>query len=280
VRASNAALERFQLAQVAGDAAALGPSIQHALEHRPEPDGRFARRPSTASLILSDERRARTRSVWRLRTVRTAAALAVTVAIAGWTLTAGASYSLVSRFASIRPVTAVAVARPEVGVLIDAPGGQIPALANVLAGYGIHASFALDRASSPLETTVLSYGDQALPRLPTGGLVRWMGARGQLRTLMASMGYRNHFLYESSGSSVGQWLVAHGAGGRLVAGAVRLHDSDDSLGQLRPGEVIEVSVSSPDQMVHVLGKLVYGLEIRHLSAVPVGRLMRDAGTSV
>jgi hypothetical protein len=165
-------------------------------------------------------------------------------------------------------------------VLIDAPSGQIPELANVLASYGIHASFALDQASSPVETTVLRYGDQALPRLPTGGLVRWMGARGQLRTLMASMGYRNHFLYESSGPSVGQWLVAHGAGGRLVAGAVRLNDSDDSLGQLRPGEVIEVSVSSSAQMTHVLSKLLYGLEIRHLSAVQVGRLMRDAGTSV
>ncbi|HEY3727967.1 MAG TPA: NAD-dependent epimerase/dehydratase family protein [Solirubrobacteraceae bacterium] len=280
VRASNAALERFKLAQVARNATDLGPAIQHALEHRPEPDGRFARRPSTASLILSDERRVRTRSVWRLRTVRTAAAMAVTVAIAGWTLTAGASYSLVSHFAPIRPVTAVAVARPEVGVLVDAPGGQIPQLADVLASYGIHASFALNQASSPVETTVLSYGDQALPRLPTGGLVRWMGARGQLRTLMASMGYRNHFLYESSGPSVGQWLVAHGAGGRLVAGAVRLHDGDDSVGQLRPGEVVEVSVSSPTQMMHVLGKLIYGLEIRHLSAVPVGRLMRDAGTSV
>jgi hypothetical protein len=97
---------------------------------------------------------------------------------------------------------------------------------------------------------------------------------------MATMGYRNHFLYESSGPSVGQWLVAHGAGGRLVAGAVRLHDGDDTLGQLRPGEVVEVSFSSPAQFTHVLGKLIYGLQVRHLSAVPVGRLMRDAGTSV
>ncbi len=36
----------------------LGPAIERALEQHPEPDGRFARRPSTASLILSDERRA------------------------------------------------------------------------------------------------------------------------------------------------------------------------------------------------------------------------------
>src|SRR5205807_10404469 len=124
--------------------------------------------------------------------------------------------------------------RPEVGVLIDAPGEQIPALAGVLSSYGIHASFALGEPSSPVETSVLSYGDQALPQLPHGGLVRWLGARGQLRELMASMGYHNHFLYESSGPSVGQWLMAHGVGGRPVAGAVRLRDRDDSLGHLHP----------------------------------------------
>ena len=46
VRASNEALERFKLAQVAQHDSDLGPKIEHALEHEPEPDGRFARRPS------------------------------------------------------------------------------------------------------------------------------------------------------------------------------------------------------------------------------------------
>jgi hypothetical protein len=280
VRASNAALERFKLAQVAQHASDLQPAIQRALEHRPEPDGRFARRPSTASLILSDERRVRTRPLWRLRTLRTATAVAVALLVVGWTLTAGASYSLVSHFAHIRPMTAVATGRPEVGVLIDAPGGQVPGLANMLSSYGIHASFGLARPSNSDETTVLSYGDQALPRLPSGGLVRWMGARGELRSLMASMGYRHHFLYASSGPSVGQWLVAKGAGGQLVGGAVRLQDSDDSLGSLRPGEVVEVDVRDQQQLMPLLDKLIYGLHTRHLEAVPIGRLIRDSGTTV
>jgi UDP-glucose 4-epimerase len=280
VRASNAALERFKLAQVARHASDLEPAIQRALEHRPEPDGRFARRPSTASLILSDERRARTRPLWRLRTVRTATAVVAALLVAGWTLTAGASYSLVSHFAHIRPMTAVATGRPEVGVLIDAPGAQVPMLADMLSSYGIHASFGLAQPSNSDETTVLSYGDQALPRLPTGGLVRWLGARGELRTLMASMGYRHHFLYASSGPSVGQWLVAKGAGGQLVAGAVRLQDSDDSLGSLRPGEVVEVVVKDQSQLMPLLDKLLYGLHTRHLEAVPIGRLIRDSGTTV
>src|SRR5438309_5141393 len=72
VRASNAALERFRLAQVAHREEDLVPAIARALEQHPEPDPSFARRPSTASLILSDERRVVPLPKWRLRTVRAA----------------------------------------------------------------------------------------------------------------------------------------------------------------------------------------------------------------
>ena len=280
VRASNAALERFKLAQVARRASDLAPAIARALELKPEPDPSFARRPPTASLILNDERRARQRPVWRVRTAHAAATVVVAIALAGWTLTAGASYSLVSHFAHIRPVTGVETDRPEVGILIDAPGHQIPALAGVLAAYGIHASFALGQASSPVATSVLSHGDQALPRLPTGGLVRWLGARGELHRLLGLTGYSRPFLYASSGPSLGQWLIAHGAGGRLVAGAVRLSDPQDPLGQLRPGEVIEVTITNEAQLMPLLDKLMFGLRAHHLAAVSVGRLMHDAGSSV
>ena len=42
-------------------------------------------------------------------------------------------------------------------------------------------SFAVDRVASVGSRAPLGYGDQVLPRLPHGGLVRWMGARGELR---------------------------------------------------------------------------------------------------
>ena len=73
-------------------------------------------------------------------------------------------------------------------------------------------------ASPPLEMTVHNFGDQALPRLPTGGLVRWLGTRGELHRLITSMGYSHHFLYASNEQQVGQWLFAHGAGGSLRGG--------------------------------------------------------------
>jgi hypothetical protein len=276
VRASNAALERFKLAQVAHHEKDLPPAIGRALEHRPEPDGSFARRPSTASLILSNDRRAIQLPAWRVRAVHVTASLAAVVAIAGWTLSSGASYSLVSHI-DMRPVTAVSTDRPEVGVLIDAPAAQVPTLASTLANYGIHASFAVSQTSWPLQTSISSQHDETLPRLPTGGLVRWLGARGELHRLLESTGEYHHFLYASNGPSVGQWLVAHGAGGSLVEGAVRLQDRDDSLGPLRPGEVIEFRLGKTSSALPaLLSKLLSGLHEEHLAAVPVGRLMRDA----
>jgi UDP-glucose 4-epimerase len=276
VRASNAALERFSLAQVARRASALQPAIARALELRPEPDGSFARQPPTASLIMSDERRVRPVPAWRLRTARAATTMVAAAAVAVWALSTGTSYSLVSHFAHIKPVTAVATDRPEVGVIIDAPGGQIPMLASNLSDYGIHASFAVDKTASTQMASVSSYKDQALPRLPKEGLVRWLSTRGQLHRMVGPTGHGHHFLYATSGPSIGQWLFAHHAGGRLVAGAVNLRDADDSLGDLRAGEVVEVSVASDGQLQQVLGKLVKGLHEGHLAAVPVGQLMRDA----
>jgi UDP-glucose 4-epimerase len=276
VRAADRAMERFGLAQVAYHQADVVPAIKRALESRPEPDGSFARRPSTASLILSNERRIVPAPAWRLRTVRAGTTAVLAVAIAAWTLTTGASYSLVANIAHIKPVTIVDTSRPEVGVLIDAPGAQIPMLASTLSAYGIHASFAVGQPSGTEMTTVYSYHDQALPRLPDGGLVRWLGERGQLHRLSMMMRDGRHFLYASNGPSLGQWLIAHGAGGKLVAGAVHLQDADDPLGFLRPGEVVEVSVANVSGLQPLLDKLLSGLRHEHLAAVPIGRLMHDA----
>jgi len=279
VRASNRALERFGLAQVAPSERDIPPALERALEHRPDPDPSFARRPSTASLILSDERRAPQLPAWRMRTARAAVTAALTLAIAAWTLTTGASYSLVSHFVHMRPVTDVQTSRPEVGVLVDAPAAEVPALATELSMSGIRASFALDRAPTPSEMSIFGDGDQVIPRLGGGGLIRWLETGDQLHHLTSPLGFRHHFVYASSGPSVGQWWLAHKAGGRLIAGAVRLDDPDDSV-TLHAGEVVEVSVSSTSDASALVGVLRGDLAADHLSAVPVGRLMRDGGVSV
>jgi processive 1,2-diacylglycerol beta-glucosyltransferase len=278
VRVSNQALERFGLAQVARTVGDIGPALDRALEHRPEPNGSFARRPSTASLILSDERRSTPLPAWRVKTARASAGLLAALAVAGWTLTTGASYSLVSDFVHINPTTAVATARPEVGVLVDVPASQIPATADYLAEHGIRASFALGKPSE--ELTVASYGDQTVPRLPTGGLVRWLKTRAQLHHLLTELGVGRHFLYASGGPSVGQWWLAHVTGGRPVAGAVQLQDTDDHVGRLHAGEVIELRPASPAAVGTLVERLDQDLVAQHLSAVPVAQLLHDAGSTV
>jgi UDP-glucose 4-epimerase len=281
VRASNRALERFGLAQVARSEEDIAPALGRALVHRPDPDPSFARRPSTASLIFSDERRVSQLPAWRLRTARAAVTAVLTLGIAAWTLTTGASYSLVSHFVHMRPVTAVATTHPEVGVLVDAPAAEIPALASELSGSGIHVSFALDRPPTAAERPLIhGYGDQAIPRLTGGGLVRWLETGDQLHHLINPMGLHHHFVYASSGPSVGQWWLAHHAGGRLIAGAVRLRDGHAGVGVLRQGEVVEMTLTSTSNVPVLLNKLRSELNAAELQAVPVGRLMHDAGVSV
>ncbi|HET9102819.1 MAG TPA: NAD-dependent epimerase/dehydratase family protein [Solirubrobacteraceae bacterium] len=276
VRASNAALERFKLARVARRRADLAPAIAAALQDDTQPDTSFARRPSTASLILNDERRVRTRPVWRVRTANATATAVLALAIAAWALTTHASYAFVSHFAHIRPVTTVETDAPEVGVIIDAKSSQVAPIAGILAADGMHASFGLAQASRPVDSGVLRYGDQALPRLPNGGLVRWMGARGELHKIVGPLGLHHHFFYISTGPSLGQWLVAHGAGGRLIAGAVRLSDRYDPLGHLHAGEVVELRINNLAEAQVLLSRLRLGLEVSHLRAVHIGTLMRDA----
>jgi UDP-glucose 4-epimerase len=279
VKASNRALERFGLAQVVRQQRDIPPALERALAHRPDPDPSFARRPSTASLILSGERRARQVPAWRLRAVRAGVTAAATLTLAAWTLTTGASYSLVSHLVHIRPVTAVQTSRPEVGVLIDAPQAEVPSLATQLSSRGIRASFALNRPPTPADWTIYYYGDQAIPRLGGGGLVRWLETGDQLHHLVTQLGFHRPFVYASSGPSVGQWWLAHSAGGRLVAGAIRLDDSDD-IAPLHPGEVVEVSLSSHGDSWALIATLQRELLDNHLRAVPIGRLMHDAGVSV
>jgi UDP-glucose 4-epimerase len=282
VKATNHALERFGLAQVARTEQDLAPALDRALVHRPDPDPSFARRPSTASLMLSNERRAIPLPRWRLRVSRAVTGSVAALILAAWTLTAGASYSLVSQFVHMRAVTSVPVTSPEVGLLLDAPARDIPALAGALRQHHVDASFALSRVPTGAELRVLRGGDQAIPRLGGGGLVRWLETGDQLHRLTAPLGFARHhgFLYASSGPSIGQWWLAHSAGGRLVGGAVLLSDPDDAVVRFRTGEVIEISVLNPRSALAVMARLCQRLQQEHLQAVSLAKLMHDAGVSV
>ena len=61
---------------------------------------------------------------------------------------------------------------------------------------------------------------------------------------------------------------------------MRLQDPRDVIGKLRTGEVIEINSSSAQGVRSILDRLCARLEARHLHAVSLGRLMRDAGLKV
>jgi UDP-glucose 4-epimerase len=281
VRASNRALVRFGLAQVARNEKELAPALERALAHRPDPDPSFARRPSTASLMLSNERHSSPEPRWQRRALRTVTASLALVLVAAWTLTTSASYSLMSHLIHMRPVTHVATTRPEVGLLVDAPAREIPVLAAALHRDHIAASFAVNQALTPAEVSVLGRGDQAIPRLGGGGVFRWLETGDQLHRLDRPLGPRPHaFIYASSAPSLGQWLLAHHAGGKLVAGAVRLRGARARIGTLQSGEVIEISSQSTTGVLSILRRLGPELRHQHLRAVMLSRLLRDAGVTV
>ena len=279
VRASNAALERFGLAEVVRKRENLGPAIERALERHPDPDGSFARRPSTASLILNDDRHVKPMPAWRLRTVRAATAAALVLLVGGWTFTTSDSYTLLSNaFGGMRPVNTVATDHPVVGVIVDAPGSIVPALATTASAEGYQVTFSLTQTPSASEVATLRAADQqAVPVLPSSGLIGWLGTRGDLHRMIRALGFGHHFLYTSRGYSIGQYLFAHGAGGRPVAGAVHL-DGDERIGRVHAGEVIELSVHNEQTLLPMLLALHQRLREEGLRAVPVGDLMRDAQT--
>jgi hypothetical protein len=101
-----------------------------------------------------------------------------------------------------------------------------------------------------------------------------------LKQLEQELGWRNQFLYASSGPSLAQWLLAKHAGGRLVEGKVRLSKPGQMPTVLRAGEVIELRVTSLSEARHQLAELERQLRRHHLQPVPVGTLLKGSGTPV
>ncbi len=281
VNASNHALERFGLAQVARRESDLAPALERALAKRPEPDDSFARRPSTASLIFANERRIKPLPAWRVRAVRSLATGLTAVALGAWAMTAGLAFSLVSAVADTHATTRLNTPKREVGVMVDASPSQVAALAEATWNAHLQVSFAVNRATLNDAYFAKAFGDEALPRLPDGGLVGWTHTKPELRRLAHELGWSRHFLYASSGPNLLQYLLARGDGGRLVSGAVRISAGDRvRLSHLHAGEVIELRVTSVAAGWRLLEQLESALHQSHLSAVPVSRLFHDSGTPV
>ena len=281
VRVSNRALERFGLAQVARSKGELGAALAVALRQRPEPDVAYARRASTVSLILGNERRSVAVWGWRVRALRAVAAAGVAVVACVLVVSVGPAYSVVADVVHTRPVTAVTTSRPQVGVLVDATAAQAAPLARMLAVEGIHVTFGVDEARPALTRGIVAAGDEAVPWLTGDGPGDLWYEQRMLASLGREMGWGGRrFIYTSSAPSLEQWVVADRAGGKLVAGEVQFGRRLDTLAHLRAGEVIELRVKSVDGAITRLLQLDRQLRVDRLQAVPVGQLMRESGVQV
>ena len=196
-------------------------------------------------------------------------------------MTAGMAFSLVSAFADTNALTRVTTAKREVGVMVDVTPSQVAPLAEAMWSAHVQVSFAIDHVTPDAAYFAATFGDEAFPRLPDGGLFQWVHTKPELRRMAHELGWSRHFLYASSGPSLGQWLFAHGDGGTLVGGAVRITgDPKVKLSHLHAGEVIELRVASLRTTLGLLRRLDTALQGEHLSAVPVTRLLHDSGTPV
>jgi UDP-glucose 4-epimerase len=88
LRANNAAFERFGLAEVARSEHELESVLRHVTRERQSPDSSFASLPSIAARALEVRPRVKQQPVWRVRTERVAAAVALVAIFAVMVLSA------------------------------------------------------------------------------------------------------------------------------------------------------------------------------------------------
>ena len=248
VRANNRAYERFGLARVATSRASLRGQLERALASRPAPDPAFAALPTPARLVLEAKPRVRPLPALRLRAARVATATSLAFAVTTGVLLTDYAYPVFAKLLDLSPMTHVTTAQPEVGLLIDSPPQARASVARQLSRRGLSASFAVSQPPAPAALGALRRrGDDALPRLDSGGLTHTFGTRGRLIHEAAKLGLGKSFLYEPGGDfTLGQDLLGHYAGGSPVSGEVKA-SAGETIGPLRPGEIVQMEVgpSSP-----------------------------------
>jgi UDP-glucose 4-epimerase len=276
IRANNRAYRRFGLARVATSPATLRRELGRALAQPQAPDPAFAALPSPARLVLEAKPRVRPLPAG-LKAVRIAAATALTLLLTGIFLLSDDSYPLFAKVLDASPMTTVTTVRPETGVLVDASPQSAPRIARQMSRRGMSASFALEGAPTPATLGLLRrLGDEALPKLGSGGPFHSLETRDRLTHAAAALGLGRKFLYEpDSDFSIGQYLLARAAGGSAVRGAAIVNPGDQ-VGGLSQGEIVEMNADPaspawPSTLQSLHRRLARG----GLTGVPVSDLVNS-----
>ncbi len=275
IRVNNAAYERFGLARVARSRADLAACLREALEHRPEPDESFAKLPSPATLALEARPRVKPLPTARLRATRFATAGAAASLVAAGALLTDLGYPLMARALGVDAMHSAPAQGDEVGILVDTNSSRARRLARDLSRAGITASFALDSAPGPKTLDRLfASGDEALPRIDSGGMFHSFGTGGRLAAAAQSLGLDRPFYYEPppDGRTGLQALLAKSAGGQPVTGAIRVSSPDSGL-SLRPGQFVEVDLTGGGSADATVAALASDLRASGLQGVRLTQLI-------
>ena len=287
-RANARAMQRLGLAEVAGGPAALRAALKEAIEagDRERAAHRLLALPSAATLVPSLAPRVERIAPWRLAAGRATATLALTAVLAAGALSTDETYSVAAaRFDKLRPVRELPVPERLVGVIVQAPPQDVPALARGLAREGRDATFT-DRALDPASiAAVRGLGDEVVPELSSSEPSRWLSTRRVLRREARTLGLPRRFFYLAprDGATLGQYALARSVGGSPVVGARTLRAGPGAAAAaggppLRPGEIVVVSASSSADAPG-LERHLEGIERQRLAPVPLGRLAAAAGAA-
>ncbi len=237
----------------------------------------FQSDPSAVDLVLAAPRRVRPIPLWRLRLVAFATQFVLLVAITTWLMSTDEVTAFAGFFLGVHPLERVDTTKPDIGLVVRAPAGEVAILASELSNAGIHASFTDNGVDRPTTIAALrSLHDELVPEVPhSGSPLRWVRTRGTLRSQARALGlhHRFYFLQPPGGLTVGQLVLARTAGALPVAGAERLSSPGTIPHQrLRAGDVLVVSVDGDASSVVGLERIVSWLRTEGLSVEPLGSL--------
>jgi processive 1,2-diacylglycerol beta-glucosyltransferase len=262
-------------------AAAIDDSAQVVPGARIAPERTAHEESAAVDLVLGASRRVRSIPLWRLRLVAFATPFVLLLSVGAWTMSTDEVTALASALLRVHPLTRIPTDRPDVGLIVRAPAGDVTLVAAELAGRGIHASFT-DDGTVPSRATIFTLhalGDELLPEVgPGSALLRWVRTRGKLRSQAHALGLHHHFyfLQPRGGLTVGQLVLARTAGAIPVQGSQRL-SAGGALPQrgTRAGEVLVVATDGSSSSVGGLERIVAWLGSDRLGVEPLAWLTRS-----
>jgi UDP-N-acetylglucosamine:LPS N-acetylglucosamine transferase len=236
--------------------------------------------PHAVDVVLKAPRRVSPIPLWRLRLAALCVQLVVLFSVGMWTLSTDETSSFAAAILHLHSLAEVQTDRPDVGLIVRAPAGDVTSVARQLAARGIHISFTDGGVHAPATIAALrSLDDELMPELPPGSsILRWVRTRGALHAQARALGlhHRFYFLEPAGGLTVGAMLFARTVGATPVQGALRL-SARGPLPQrpTRAGDVLVVTAAGSNASVLGVERLVSWLHSDGLSTESLAALTRS-----